>query len=83
MQASALTISATKTWIIVSINQRQLLIAKALRATSIGPHMVVNSILPVAIIYNTIFVYSVFIVESSPWPLEEMTNLDINQPKER
>ena len=34
MQASALTISATETWLAVSHNQRLLLIAKLLRAAS-------------------------------------------------
>ena len=34
MKATALTISTTETWLTVSLNQRHLLITKALRATS-------------------------------------------------
>ena len=50
MQASALTISATETWLTVSLNQQRLLITKALQATSTGHHLFVNGILPVKIV---------------------------------
>ena len=82
MQASTLTTSTTETWLMVSFNQQHLLITKALRATSIGCHLLVNSILPVTnddtlkVDDYTItskhnnFCLSVFIVDLSLWPPE-------------
>ena len=50
MQTSVVTISATETWLTVSLNQQRLLITKALQATSAGHHLFVNGILPVKIV---------------------------------
>ena len=92
MHASALTISATETWSTESLNQRHLLIAKSLRATSnrwLRMPLVCNSILPVFHLANgrtkIVLLFVMFIVELSPdgtliWKMKRATQDVCHRP---